>query len=173
MTFKTISLLFVGILLRVSSFTPTSILSGPVGPDLSLFAVPRSVAFKYLKKCQIEQIRKDAPMHIIQELNDAREMTRSVKYSKSHYSFLVPNNSKNKNLFTIIYRMTEKFPVIYTIEAIVREPDSIETISTLQLESILSQTVVDRKGYLQIHNLGTWASGRYKNEIRMERQFVS
>jgi len=163
-------LFFLGII-GGKSFVPTSVLSGPAGPDMSMFAVPKTVAFKYLKKCHIEQIQKDAPKQVIQEFHDAREITRDFKKTNSHFSFLVPKDMKDENLFTIVYRMTETFPVIYTIEAIIREPNSSAHISTLALESILNQMIVDRKGFMQIHELGTWSSGRYKKEMMMERQF--
>lgn len=160
----------VSFLGTVNSFTPSVFLTGPVGSELIMQGVPRSIAYKYVKKCQLEELENDSPAHICKELDDAREMLRSSSRVEDNVSFLVSKTSES-HLFTILYRMSDKFPKIYTVDAVVRQPDSYNSMSSCDLERMLHQMVKDRKGHLQVHPLRTWSDGRYFKESRLERQF--
>lgn len=157
------------------AFTPSIALSGPVGNDLKMHAVPRSIAYKYIRRTHVEYIQKDFPKSILDEMNDARELLRDPKTSDWRVSFMVPNSTK-QNLFMVLYRMNSRFPKCYTVEAVVRD-HSIEpgngSMTMLELERTLNQMVRERRGHLQIHSLRSWAGGRYMKELEVERKFLS
>lgn len=152
-----------------NSFTPNHILSGSVGKNLNVFAVPNKIGFQYIQRCQIESIRKNDPIGICSELDNTRELLRGEHKEKLHVSFLKEKNSEI-NLFTIIYRMSEGLPIVYTVEAVVRNND-FPGVSSLSVLTILDQMVTDRKGHLQLYPLKKWSSGRYINEMYIEKQF--
>lgn len=152
-----------------NSFTPTHILSGPAGKNLNVFAVPNKIGYQYIQRCQIESIRKNDPTGICSELDNAREMLRGKNKEKLHVSFLTEKNA-DVNLFTIIYRMSNSLPIVYTVEAVVRNNES-PSVSSLSVLTILDQMVTDRKGHIQLHPLKKWSQGRYINEMYMDKQF--
>ena len=144
-------------------------MSGPAGKNLNVFAVPNRIGFQYIQRCQIEAIKKNLPKDICSELDSARELIRGEVKEKLHVSFLTAKNA-DKNLFTIIYRMSDRIPKVYTIEALFRGEEE-PTVSSLQILTILDQMVTDRKGHLQIYPLKKWSGGRYINEMTIEKQF--
>jgi len=166
MSIMLLKLLFLPL---VISFTPSHILSGPAGKNLNVFAVPNKIGFQYIQRCQIEAIKKNRPKDICSELNNSRELIRGEGKEKLHVSFLTAKNA-DKNLFTIIYRMSDTLPKVYTIEALFRGEEE-PLISSLDILTILDQMVTDRKGHLQIYPLKKWSGGRYMNEMHIEKQF--
>lgn len=166
---------FVSFVSSVLSFTPTPILSGPVGENLRLKAIPRSIAYKYIRGTQIEYIKQDCSRAILDEMNDAREILRDPKSEDWHVSVVLPN-ATNRNTFMIMYRMNNKFPACYTVEAIIRnhviEPGN-GSMSVMDLQIILDQMMKERRGHLQLYPLNTWAGGRYLKELELEKKFVS
>lgn len=160
---------------RVRSFTPTPVLSGPVGEHLRLKAIPRSIAYKYIRGTQIEYIKQDCSRAILDEMNDAREILRDPKSKDWHVSVVLPN-ATNRNTFMIMYRMNNKFPACYTVEAVIRnhviEPGN-GSMSVMELQNILDQMMKQRRGHLQLYPLNTWAGGRYLKELELEKKFVS
>lgn len=157
------------------SFTPTPILSGPMGEHLTLKAIPRSIAYKYIRGTQIEYIKQDCSRAILDEMNDARELLRDPKSKDWHVSVVIPK-STNKNTFMVVYRMNNRFPACYTVEALIRnhviEPGN-GSMSVMDLQNILDQMVKNRRGHLQIYPLKTWARGRYLKELEVEKRFLS
>lgn len=158
-----------------TSFTPTPVLNGPVGEHLNMRSIPRSMAYKYIRKTQIDYIRQDCSKSILDEMNDAREMLRDPRTKDWHVSLMMPANT-GYNTFMVIYRMNNRFPKCYTVEAVVRN-HAIEpghgSMSILDLSEVLNQMMVERRGHLQTHPLKTWARGRYMKELEVEKKFVS
>lgn len=168
------SLLFLALSFTMcNGFTPIVPIpfTGPVGTGLDLIPASKSMAYSKIKELQIRELRKNSPKSICDELNDAREIIRSPDRKNDMVSFLISN--KKDLLYSIIYRVSDKIPFVYTIEAIVRNPDSKDTINILDLEIILKQQVEDTRSYLQIFNLKSWANGKYHKEKYLEEQFSS
>lgn len=161
----------------VQSFTPSVVLSGPVGRDLQMHAIPRSMAYRYLKVVQVDYIKKDCTKSILDEVNEARELLRDPKTGDWNVSLMVPNShGSRENLFMVMYRTNNRFPTCYTVEAVVRNHaigPGEGSITILDLERSLNQMVRDRRGHLQIHSLRSWAGGRYMKELEIEKKFLS
>ena len=157
----------------VKAFTPTVVLSGPVGEQLRMQAIPRSIAYKYMKMIHTEYIRKDLPRFLLEEVSEARELLRDPKTKDWNISFMTPGSAK-ENLFTVIYRMTDGFPKCYTVEAVIRnhclEPE-MGSMSAVVLDRTLNQMIRERRGHLQTYPLKSWAEGRYIKEIEIEKKF--
>jgi len=167
-------LLYIGVMARVANaFTPTVILSGPVGDDLRMQAIPRSIAYRYMKMIHTEYIRKDLPRYLLEEVSEARELLRDPKTKDWNISLMTPGSAR-ENLFTVIYRMTDGFPKCYTVEAVIRnhnlEP-GMGSMTTVVLERTLNQMIRERRGHLQTYPLKSWATGRYIKEIEIEKKF--
>jgi len=150
----------------VHSLQTPPILHGPVGPDLRLVAVSRPKAFDHIKHCQLQQLGQNAPEHVCRELDLARELLRDPAKKDFRAAFLVPRLSR-QILFTIVYRVRERRPNVYTLEAIVREPGYDVRSSDLQL--VVRQLVADNRGFLQSYPLKTWAHGKYVKELYLEK----
>ena len=145
---------------------PPPILNGPVGPHLRIISTSRRSAFNHIKKCQLQQLDQNAPAHICRELDVAREMLRDPGKKDEHAAFLAPRLS-NQVLFTIVYRVHERRPNVYTLEAIVREPDS--NVRSSDVQHVVRQLVADNMGFLQSYPLKTWAHGKYMTEAYLEK----
>lgn len=145
---------------------PPPVLHGPVGHDLRIVSVSRRSAFNHIKRCQLQQLNRNAPPHICRELDVARERLRDPCKSDEHAAFLSPRLS-DQVLFTIVYRVRERRPSVYTLEAIVREPDS--EIRSSDVQHVVRQIVAHNMGFLQSYPLKTWARGKYANESYLER----
>jgi len=157
--------IFLGI---TYAFTPNILLNGPVGERMTAYSVPKSISYKYIKKYEIEQIQKDSPVHICNELRDVKEKLRSDN-NNINVSFFMDNESKH--IFTIIYRLrTQKLPIIYNIETILRTPGV--KMKSNDIQCILKQMVNDRKGYIQLQELKRWSNGKYNIENYLENQIV-
>lgn len=154
---------------RIRKGTSHHILHGPVGPDLRIVAVSRTSAFNHIKKCQLQQLSQNAPAHICRELDVARELLRDPMKKNEHAAFLAPRLS-NQILFTIVYRVRESRPSVYTLEAIVREPDS--NVRASEVQHVVRQLVADNVGFLQMYPLKTWARGKYVTEAYLENVFL-
>lgn len=150
---------------KVSAFKPP-VLDGFVGPDLRIVSVSRRSAFNHIKQCQLTQLGRNAPPHICRELDVAREMLRDPSRDDEHAAFLSPRLS-NQVLFTIVYRIRERRPHVYTLEAIVREPES--DIRSSDVQHVVHQIVAQNTGFLQLYPLKSWASGRYAQESYLEK----
>lgn len=153
------------LVVRVGALYAPPILNGPVGPDLRIVAVPRTKAFNHIKKCQVEQLGQNAPAHICGELDVARELLRDPSKKDYRAAFLAPRLS-NQILFTIVYRVRERRPNVYTLEAIVREPGY--DVRSNDLQHVVRQLVADNSGFLQSYPLKTWARGKYVKESYLE-----
>lgn len=133
------------------------------------------MAYKYIRGTQIEYIKQDCSKAILDEMNDARELLRDPSTKDWHVSLLVPNPT-NRNTFMVLYRMNNRFPACYTIEAVIRN-HAIEprngSMSVMDLQKILEQTIRERMGHLQLYPLKTWAGGRYMKELEVEKLFLS
>ena len=147
---------------------PPPILHGPVGPDLRIMAVSRRSAFNHIKKCQLHQLSQNAPAHVCRELDVARELLRDPAKKDEHAAFLAPRLS-NQILFTIVYRVRERRPNVYTLEAIVREPDS--NVRSSDVQHVVRQLVAENMGFFQSYPLKTWAHGKYVTETYLENLF--
>ena len=177
--YKTSKVLFCYMLVyfmpHVYSFTPTPILSGPVGEHLQMKAIPRPMAYKYIRGTHIDFIKQDCSRSILDEMNDARELLRDPSTKDWHVSLLVPKPT-NRNTFMILYRMNNRFPACYTVEAVIRnhvlEPGH-GSMSMMDLSTILDQMSRNRRGFLQLYPLNTWAGGRYLKELEIEKKFLS
>lgn len=148
---------------------PNAFLNGKVGKNLVVQSVPRHIAYKYMKKYQILEIVVDGPSSVCSELNSARELLRSPR-KDLHVSFLMAEEPY-EHLFTIVYRMNDKFPKVYSIEGLIRTPNNVNNISVTQVERMLKQMCDNRKGLLQMQNIKMWAGGKYKTEKYLENQF--
>ncbi|CAM9158403.1 unnamed protein product [Ectocarpus sp. 12 AP-2014] len=142
------------------------VLHGPVGPDLRIVAVPRVRAFNHIKKCQLHQLDQNAPAHICSELDVARELLRDPLKTEYRAAFLAPRLS-SQILFTKVYRVRERRPSVYTLEAIVREPGF--DVRSSDLQHVVHQLVADKSGFLQSYPLKTWARGKYAKESYLEK----
>lgn len=162
--FRAIAILFLKTR-RGSSLAPP-ILHGPVGPDLRIVAVSRAKAFDHIKLCQVEQLGQNAPAHVCRELDVARELLRDPSKKEFKAAFLVPRVSR-QILFTIVYRVRERRPNVYTLEAVVREPGY--DVRSSDLQHVLHQLVADKRGFLQSYPLKTWARGKYFKESSLEK----
>lgn len=161
--FYGIGLLLTGLILKKGNGLqqhPPPILHGPVGPDLRIISTSRRSAFNHMKKCQLQQLSQNAPAHICRELDVARELLRDPLKKGVHTAFLAPRLS-NQILFTIVYRVRERRPNVYTLEAIVNVPSS-------DLQHVVRQLVADNMGFLQSYPLKTWAHGKYVTEAYLE-----
>lgn len=163
---------FFSTLTRVSSFTPVSPLGGNISKDLTLLPVTRSMAFSKIKEYQMRSIFRNDPMNICSELNDAREMMRSPDGKDDYVSFLISNRNR-EHLYTIVYRVNDTMPYIYTIKAIVRTPEKYDSVNIIEIERMLDQLCKIKRGYLQLFNMKTWAGGKYRVEKYLEEQFLS
>lgn len=144
------------------------ILNGPVGPDLRIMAVSRLSAFNHIKFTQLKQLSHNAPEHICRELDVARELLRDPARQNEHAAFLARRYS-NQILFTIVYRVRERRPSVYTLEAIIREPGY--DVRSSDLEHVVRQLVANNSGFLQSYPLKTWARGKYVKESYLEKLF--
>lgn len=142
------------------------ILHGPVGPNLRIVAVSRAKAFDHIKQCQLAQLGQNAPAHVCGELDVARELLRDPAKQDFRAAFLVPRLSR-QILFTIVYRVRERRPNVYTLEAVVREPGY--DVRSSDLQHVVHQLVADKRGYLQSYPLKTWARGKYCKESCLEK----
>lgn len=163
------SVLFFSVSL-VKAFVPNVFLNGPCGSELNLWSVPKSVAFKYIQRIQIQSIKDNDHRTICRELDDARELLRDSSNQELHVSFLTPKNT-DENLFTVVYRMSDNFPKIYTIECLIRNHNS-PSVSSMDMLTIIDQFVYDRRGHIQLYPLKTWSSGRYIIESNLEKSFT-
>lgn len=145
--------------------TTPRVLHGPVGPDLRIVSVSRRSAFNHIKNCQLQQLNRNAPPHVLNELDVARERLRDPVNNDEHVAFLSPRLS-DQVLFTIVYRIRERRPNVYTLEAIVREPES--EIRSSDVQHVVRQIVARNMGFLQSYPLKTWARGKYVNESYLE-----
>jgi len=152
----------------VNSLHPPPILNGPVGTNLRIMAVSRLSAFNHIKDCQLQQLSHNAPEHICRELDVARELLRDPTRNDEHAAFLSPRHS-DQILFTIVYRVRERRPNVYTLEAIVREPGY--DVRSSDLQHVVRQLVADNRGFLQSYPLKTWAHGKYMKESYLEKLF--
>ena len=160
-------------LLGVRAFTPTVYLNGPLSSGVNVQSIPNHIAYKYMKRYQIDELKRDSPKHICLELNNARELLRGPDCADYHVSFVMSLRDENPNpehLYTLIYTMNDKFPRIYTVEALVRTPSSSLSVSVVDIETILNQMCVDRRGYIQYHPLNLWVGGRYAKELSLEKR---
>lgn len=148
--------------------SPPPTLNGPVGRDLRVMAVPRASAFDHIKHCQIQQLGRNAPAHICRELDVARELLRDPGRTECQTAFLFPRRS-DQVLFTIVYRVRDVYPRVYTIEAVIREPG--HDVRSSDLQDVIRQLVVDNRGFLQAYPLKTWARGKYFIESSLEKRF--
>jgi hypothetical protein len=146
------------------------ILNGPVGPDLRIMAASRRSAFNHIKLIQLQQLSRNAPAHICQELDVARELLRDPARNDEHAAFLAPRHS-DQILFTIVYRVRERRPNVYTLEAIVREPGY--DMRSTDVQHVVRQLVADNRGFYQSYPLKTWAHGKYAKESYLEKLFCS
>lgn len=163
-------LFFTSILAHCCAFTPNIFLNGPVGPNLVAQSVPVHIAYKYMKKYQILEIVVDGPPSVCSELDSVREMLRSPTNKDLQASFLMAEDPY-EHLFTIVYRMNDKFPKVYTVEALVRTPNNKNSISVTEMEKMLKQMCDNRKGHLQMHGIKRFAGGKYHKEKYLESQF--
>ncbi len=167
-----ISFLFsIFIIPIVQAFVPNVYLNGPAGPDMNVFSVPRSIGFKYIQRSQIDAIKKDEHRSICSELDEAREILRDYSRGDLHVSFLTPKGSNDEILYTVVYKMSDRFPKVYTIEALVRG-NGKSNVSSLDVVTILDQMIHSRKGFLQLHQLKRWAHGKYLIESNLEKSFT-
>lgn len=121
-------------------------------------AVSRAKAFHHIKQCQLSQLGQNAPAHICSELDLARELHRDPAKKDFLAAFLVPGLSR-QILFTTVYRVRERRPNLYTLEAIVREPGY--DVRSSDLQQVVHQLVADNRGFSQSYPLKTWACGKY------------
>ena len=68
-----------------------------------------------------------------------------------------------------MYRVRERRPNVYTLEAIVREPDS--NVRSSDVQHVVRQLVADNMGFFQSYPLKTWAHGKYVTETYLENLF--
>jgi len=151
----------------VVSFTPNILLNGPIGEKMHSFSMPRSVAYNFMKMYEIEEIIKDSPGYICNELSCARERLRCPFRDDEHVSFFVLDDKEH--LFTVLYRISKSFPIVYTVESIIRTPD--KEFKSSDMNMILEQMCNDRKGFLQFQEIKRWSDGRYVKESYLEKQF--
>lgn len=174
--FSNIFKIFIfSIITRVSSFNPNILvppLGGKVSEDLTLLPVSKSMAFSKIKEYQMRSISRNDPMNICSELNDAREMIRSPIGKDDYASFLISNRNR-EHLYTILYRVNDTIPYIYTIKAIIRTPEEYDSVNIIDIERMLDQLCKNKRGYLQLFNMKTWANGKYRIEKYLEDQFLS
>ena len=163
MWFRVLSFFLIG-LLRGKSLSPP-LLSGPVGPDFRIVAASRRSAFNHIKFIQLQQVKHDAPAHICRELDLARELLRDPARNEECVAFLASRHS-DQILFTIIYRVCDRLPSVYTLEAIVREPGY--DVCSSDLQHALRQLVAENRGFLQSYPLKIWSGGRYFKESFLE-----
>ncbi len=148
---------------------PHHLLSGPVGDDLRVRAVPRPVAYRRLREAHAEGVRRDRDRSDLEELGEARELLRDPRTVDWNVSVLLPADS-DRGLFTILYRTNRRLPMCYTIEAVIRDRDG-RTVTMVELDRVLNRMVRERSGHLQTHPLNSWARGRYAKELGAERRF--
>ncbi|CAM9866215.1 unnamed protein product [Ectocarpus sp. 12 AP-2014] len=166
MAFRAFALLLAGLATRMNALSPRpTILHGPVGADLRLVATSRRSAFNHIKKCQLQQLDQNAPAHICNELDVARELLRDPTKREFRAAFLAPRLS-SQNLFTIVYCVRERRPSVYTLEAVVREPGY--DVRSSDLQHVVRQHVTNNRGFLQSYPLKTWARGKYAKESYLE-----
>lgn len=154
----------------VQAFVPNVYLSGTISESLRAFAIPKSVAFKYIQRCQIEAIKNNKHVHICSELDSAREILRDPTKQDYHASFITPKKSGDV-LFTVIYRMSDTFPTLYTLEALIRNHER-PIVSSDEMLTILNQMIKCRRGIIQLYPLKQWMDGRYIKESKFERSFA-
>ncbi len=148
-------------------FVPSVLLNGPIGEKINSYSVPRSISYNYIKRYEIQEIIKDSPSHICKELSNARELLRDPTRKNDKVSFFMTNDNK-EHLFSVIYRTSEKFPTVYTIESVIRTPET--DFKSKDIYTILEQMCNDRRGFIQMQGLKTWANGRYLKESYIEKQ---
>ena len=163
-------LLFFTCLVTSNSFLFPII--GDIGENYKMHAVPRSIAYKYIKNMEIESIRKNDPDFIVDELHRAREICRDSKYCNTMVTF-VNENGKREPDFVILYRMSEGFSnTVYTIDSMLINKDKEDVIPINVVYDVISDFCYTHRGYLQVHPLKTWAGGRYMNSIILENSIL-
>jgi len=133
-----------------SCFVPNVLLNGPIGEKIKSYSIPRSISYKCIKKYEIQEIIKDSPTEICKELSNTRELLRDPFRKNDYISFFMTNDNK-EHLFTVIYRISESLPTIYTIESILRTPGV--DFKSNDIYTVLEQMCNDRRGFLQMQNL--------------------
>ena len=161
---------FILFFIQLSScFVPNVLLNGPIGEKIKSYSVPRSISYKCIKKYEIQEIIKDSPTEICKELSSTRELLRDPFRKNNNISFFMTNDNK-EHLFTVIYRISESLPTIYTIESILRTPGV--DFKSNDIYTVLEQMCNDRRGFLQMQNLKTWSNGRYNKESYLEKKLT-
>ena len=156
-------------LLPTSAFV-LPLLQSNIGSDYKLININRNLAYKYLQQQQIECIKADLPIDMLYEFCEAKEY---IKFeANKHFISIIKNNNTNKTCdYIIIYRRSNKYPIIFSIEAIIKIPCSSNNIHITEVFTILQKVSKDTGCYIQTQDLNIWHKGKVVKQLLLERSY--
>ena len=119
--------------------------------------------------------RKDIAVDILKNMQSENksEFQKAQMWCKTHesddnyaVSFVCDNSNTNSIDYIVMYRQKKE---VFTVSGLVRLQPAT-SLSSAGLFLLLRKWC-DAKGYLQLHELKTWCSGRYPTESRLEHVF--
>lgn len=162
-------LVVASLCVRCSSFVFGSFpITGDVGPNYSMYAVPRSAAYEYIKKVEIKSISRNEEKFVVDELSEAREVCRSRSHGDTFVTFINEKGCEEPD-YVILYRKTRDTPTVYTIDHMLVNSEKKVQMSIGVLEKVVRDFCGDHRGHLQTYPLKTRSSGRYFNAMRLEK----
>lgn len=146
------------------------LLQSNIGNEYKLININRNMAFKYLKQQQLDCIRDDLPIDLLYEFCEAKEHIKAD--SDKHLISIIKSNNTNKVCdYLIIYRRSNKAPVIFSIEAIIKIPYSNSDIHITDVFNILQKASKDTGCFIQTRDLNRWHKGKIVKELLLEKAY--
>lgn len=146
------------------------LLQSNIGTDYKLININRNLAYKYLKQQQLECIKADLPFDILYEFCEAKEYIKIDP--NNHFISIIKSNNTNRLCdYLIIYRRSNKAPVIFSIEAIIKIPYSTSDIHITDVFNILQKASKDTGCFIQTQDLNTWHKGKIVKQLLLERSY--
>lgn len=164
-----ISLTFVGVLLLNVA---TQAFNFPFNSGMySLNPTRKDIAVNILQKLEVEH-RSMVMAEFRKEFNTAQVWCKNHESDDAYFvSFVCKNENYEKNTkihYIVLYRQNHE---VFTVSGLVRlEPSTSLTTSDVFL---MLRKQCDAKGYLQLHELKLWGTGRYPIESWLEDMFSS
>lgn len=129
----------------------------------SVRPIHKDIAADVLVKTLVKTQVSNPGIHV--EFSNAHSWCTQHKYD-SNYSVLSVSKKPESMDYLVLYRQNHE---VFTVSGLVRLHQAT-SLSTSELFVILRKEC-DARGYLQLHELKTWSTGRYPIEIRLENMF--
>jgi len=151
-------LIFFGVLLSLSEAFVYSV--RPIHKDIAA-----DLLVKTLVKTQVSNPGISNPgIHV--EFSNAHSWC-TQHFDDDNYSVLSVSNKPESMDYLVLYRKNHE---VFTVSGLVRLHQAT-SLSASEVFLILRKEC-DARGYLQLHELKTWCTGRYPIEIRLDKMLV-